>query len=261
VITTRTITTIPGDLPVPVVTIDRHARRNALDRAHAVTLAATVRQAPGDGARAIVITGEGSTFCAGADFGEVTTDEFRACLLDLLDTVAACPVPVVAAINGPAIGAGLQLALACDLRVADEGARFALPTARYGFAADPGTVHRLAELIGGSRARAVLLACEEVGLDDALQWGLVHRRGGLPDAEAWAAELAAYAPLSIAFYKQVLGDRGGSVSAPGDGLGSGEPASGRPGRLAQLAHLWRSDDVAEGAAARAERRAPRFTGR
>lgn len=228
--------------PVALIEIDRPERRNALDAAHADALTDAVRAAPGAGARAVVIAGAGTCFCAGADLDQVTGGGFRERLVAMLDAVATSALPVVAAVEGPAIGAGFQLALACDLRVAGPAARFALPTAKLGFAADPATVDRLASLLGGSRARAVLLACESIDVDTAVASALVHRRGTREEALAWAAEIAGYAPLTLAFYKRLL---------------AAEPAATHD---AELAEVWASEDVAEGARARSEGRPPRFTG-
>ena len=87
-----------------------------------------------EGARAIVITGAGSSFCSGADLGAAYDAAFRDALYAMIAAVTEAPVPVLAAVNGPAIGAGTQLALACDLRIAAEEATFAIPTARLGIA-------------------------------------------------------------------------------------------------------------------------------
>lgn len=107
---------------VGVVTIDRHERRNALDLAHVEALRQAVDDLLGDGVRAMVITGSGSSFCSGADLDGVYGPGYRDALYAALDAISSAPVPVIAAVNGPAIGAGTQVAIACDLRVATLGA-------------------------------------------------------------------------------------------------------------------------------------------
>src|SRR5690349_4397176 len=109
---------------VGLITIDRDERRNALDVEHCVALRDAVIGLVPAGPRALVITGRGSSFCAGADLGTVYGDGFRTALYEMLNTLTALPVPVIAAVNGPAIGAGTQLAIACDLRVAAPSAVF-----------------------------------------------------------------------------------------------------------------------------------------
>ena len=225
---------------VTVIEIDRHERRNALDLDHCRQLQAAVEQATG---RAVVITGAGTSFCAGADLGGVYGPEFRQGLYGMLAAVAAVPVPVIAAVHGPAIGAGTQLALACDLRVAAPAARFAVPTARNGLAVDPWTIRRLGELAGGGTARAILLGCETFDADFAHQRGLVDRIGDVQAALAWASELAGLAPLTHAYNKLALN---GADPAAVD---------------AAFEACWDSRDQAEAEAARREKRAPRFIGR
>ncbi len=189
------------------------------------------------------MTGAGTAFCSGADLGGVYGDEFIEALYGMLHGLTRLPVPVIAAVNGPAIGAGTQLALACDLRVADTTARFGVPTARNGMAVDAWTMRALAEVAGGGVARRLMLAAETIDRDAALACGLADRSGALEDALTWAHEIAALAPLTLAHNKLVL--NGGSA----------------PDVQASFDRCWASDDVQEAAAARSEKRAPVFTGR
>lgn len=232
---------------IGLVELDRPERRNALDVAQCRRLVDAVGQVLDQDARVIVVTGAGSSFCSGADFGEVYTDGFREALHAALQAVAGAPVPTVAAVNGPAIGAGTQLAIACDLRVAAPTARFGVPTARIGLAVDPWTVHRLAQLAGGGTARAVLLACEQIDAERAYARGLVDRLGDRADAMVFAAELATLAPLTLRYNKLAL-DR---TDLPADD----------PTLLAAFEACWSSDDLTEGQRARQERRPAVFTGR
>lgn len=189
---------------VTLIELDRHERRNALDTEHCDALGETVGKAVGAGARAVVITGAGTSFCAGADLTGVYGAEFRRSLYGALHAITDAPVPVIAAVNGPAVGAGTQLAIACDLRVAAATAWFAVPTARHGLAVDPWTIRRLALLAGGGAARALLLGCDRLDAGLARQRGLVDRIGGLDDALAWAGEIASFAPGSLAYSKRAL---------------------------------------------------------
>lgn len=232
---------------VGLIELDRPQRRNALDVATCTALVGAVAQLRSGGARALVVTGAGSSFCSGADFGEVYSDGFRDALYAALHALTDAPVPVVAAVNGPAIGAGTQLAIACDLRVAAPGAVFGVPTARIGLAVDPWTVHRLAQLAGGGTARSILLACERVEAEQAHARGLVDRLGDRAAALALAAELAGLAPLTLAYTKLAL-DR---TDLPIDD----------PRLVAAFERCWASADLVEGRRAREERRTPVFHGR
>jgi enoyl-CoA hydratase len=228
------------DGDVAVIEIDRHERRNALDTAHCDAL----REALGEvTARAIVITGAGPSFCSGADLGAVYDAAFRDALYAMLAAVTGIGVPVLAAVNGPAIGAGAQLALACDLRVAAPEATFAIPTARLGIAVNPWTIRRLALLAGTGAAQAMLIGGESLDAARAWQCGLASRLGDRAAALAWAGELAGLAPLSLAYAKKALNQPDGAE------LGQDFEA------------CWASEDAAEGRSARAAKRPPRFLGR
>ena len=231
---------------VGFIEIDRHVRRNALDVDHCQTLGDAVRNLATKNVRAMVITGKGSVFCAGADLGGVYGDQFRHVLYTTLHTITALSIPVIAAVNGPAIGAGTQLALACDLRVGSPRARFAVPTARNGLAVDPWTIRRLATLAGGGAARAMLLGCDEISLTTALARGLVDRSGDVEDALAWAAEIATLSPRSLAYSKLALDSPVGDRDQD-RGLDTAFEA------------CWHGDDIAEARQARAEGRPPRFS--
>ena len=235
---------------VAVITLERSEKRNALTVELCDRLRDAVRTAVKDGARVLVITGEGSSFCSGADLDAVYSDAFRGALYDMLHTVADAPVPVVAAVNGPAIGAGTQLALAADLRVAAPTAVFAIPTAKIGLAVDPWTIRRFARLAGHGTARAVLLACAQLDARQAHACGLAERLGSIDDALTWAAEMAELAPLTVAYSKQVL-------NSVADAAGGEDEEA----LLRAFEACWASEDFAEGRRARAERRAPRFEGR
>jgi len=233
---------------VAVLTLSRPEKRNALSVELCHRLREAVAEALARGARAVVLTGAGSSFCSGADLGEVYTAEFRDALYAMLHAVTDAPVPVVAAVNGPAIGAGTQLAIAADLRVAAPAAVFGVPTARIGLAVDPWTIRRLALVAGSGPARAMLLAGAQLDAEAARAAGLADRFGAVDDALAWAAEMAALAPLSVAYSKRVLNQPVGPL------LGDNDLEAAFEG-------CWASEDFAEGRRARAEKRPPRFEGR
>lgn len=224
---------------VAVVTIDRPERRNAVDHAALEALAAAL-DGCGDDVRAVVLTGAGGQFCAGADLGGVEDTAFSDLLQTVLDRLRLAPYVTVAAADGAALGAGTQLAVACDLRVATPQASFGIPAGRLGLAVDAWTVQRLAALAGHGPARAMLLAAEVVKGDEAHRLGLVQRLGGLDDALAWADDIAALAPLTIRAHKAALEATADAAAA--------------------FARAWASTDLQEGLAAFRDRRRPVFRG-
>ncbi len=166
------------------------------------------------GARVLVLTGAGGHFCAGADLTGVEDEGFTDLLRQVLAVFRDDPRPVLAAVDGAALGAGTQLAVACDLRVATPGARFGVPAARLGLMVDHWTVQRLALLAGAGPARAMLLGAETYGGEEAAALGFVQRLGDLEVALGWADEIAALAPLTLAGHE-------GGAEHPRDARGSG----------------------------------------
>ena len=233
------------------ITLNRPSVYNALSPGliHDITTAVEAAGAD-DSVRVLVITGTGDrAFCSGADLNTVGDAGFLDALYAMLQRVVEVPVPVVAAVNGPAIGAGTQLAIAADLRVVDPGAVFGLPTAGLGLAVDPWTVRRLALLAGGGPARRMLLACER--LDVTAAAGLVDRLGTPDDALAWATEMAGLAPLTLAYNKLAVNRLLEDATDPETLAAVG----------AAFSACWASDDLVEGRRAREEKRAPRFVGK
>jgi enoyl-CoA hydratase len=226
---------------VALLTIDRTERRNALDIDTVRHLTDAVHEARD--ARVLVLTGAGGHFCAGADLSGVEGEHFVDALRNLLLALTSTSQPVVAAVDGAALGAGTQLAVACDLRVATPAARFGIPAARLGLMVDRWSVHRLIALAGEGPARAMLLAAEVIDGENAYRLGLVQRVADLDGALAWATDIAALAPLSIAGHKLALN------GAPQEEF------------EAAFERAWSSEDLAEGMAAFRERRAPEFRGR
>ena len=230
------------------IEMQRPERRNALYTALVDALREAVETAAADDVRAIVLTGQGTVFCAGADLsGDVFAANFPEKAIALNKAIDAVPVPVNAALNGAAIGAGVQLAMVCDLRVVDPAAYFQFPIARYGLALDNWSIRRLASLAGHGRARGMLLAAEKLDAQTALMTGMANRIGDLADAQAWAAEIAGLAPLSVAHSKRVLNDDGAY-----------EEQSELHKQMFDAD--WGSQDVIEAQVARVEKRSPRFRG-
>lgn len=232
---------------ITVVTMDRPERRNAVDHATLDELTTVLEAAAQRPTRALVLTGAGGHFCAGADLTGVEDAAFAGLLQGVLDRLRDVPFPTIAAVEGAALGAGTQLAVACDLRVATASASFGIPAAKLGLMVNHWTVQRVAALAGPSTARAILLAAEVVKGSDALRLGLVNREGALPEALEWATHIATLAPLTIAGHKLML-NRLEAVPA----LDAEVDAA--------FSRAWGSADLAEGLDAFRSRRTPTFRG-
>jgi 2-(1,2-epoxy-1,2-dihydrophenyl)acetyl-CoA isomerase len=190
-----------ADPAVGVLTLQRPARYNALTlELKNGLLAALGELAAADGVRALVLTGAGKAFCVGQDLGE-HAEALRRDPATAFDTVAEhynpivrglaeLPFPVIAAINGPCVGAGLGFALACDLRVAAAGASFSTAFTGIGLTADSGLSASLARAVGVSRALELLLLGESFTAEDARAWGLVRSVVPADEVLASALELA-----------------------------------------------------------------------
>ncbi len=254
--------------PAPFVglaTIDRPERRNALSAELCDDLRARLEGSRH--LRALVVTGEGTAFCAGADLARRAADTgaasgglehgggdtFRPAFELMLDAIVDHPAPVIAAVNGAALGAGMQLAVACDLRVVAPGARLGIPAARLGVLLSAVNIRRLALLVGHGVARDLLLTGRAVDCEEAERVGLVHRVAS--DARTagleLADELAALAPLTVQGHKRALNLVGEAAPFPADALAE---------ITALEVRNFASDDLQEGLAAFAEKRGPRFEG-
>jgi len=244
---------VSRDGDVLTVELQRPERRNALNVEVIDALRRTFENAAADGVRVAVLTAQGHVFCSGIDLTGATSaenlaDELLGKALDLNKAIDQSPVPVIAAINGPVIGAGNQLAIICDLRVVDHSAYFQLPTAKYSLAPDTWTVRRLTSLVGYGRARAMLLAAEKLSAQDALACGMANRLGTREDALGWAHEIAGFAPLAVQHAKRVLND---------DGAWDTET----PLHREMFERAWKSQDAIEAQIARFQKRSPVFQGR
>ncbi|GAB4530584.1 MAG: enoyl-CoA hydratase [Roseibium sp.] len=257
----------------PLLTIDGPVARvllNAPDRKNAVPLAAwqaipaLLERVTRDAAvRVCVLRGAGGkSFCAGADISEFeavrSTPEAAAHYDDAnvaaFKALKAVPVPVIAAIEGPCLGGGLGLALACDLRLATSSAVFAIPAARLGLAYPPEALGDLLEAVSASEAKKLLFTAARLSAQEALRIGLVNEvvpEGGLDSRlEALCADLCDNAPLSLKAAKTAINRL---------------VASSKAGDLDQLLQDARacidSADYREGCRAFLEKRAPKFTGK
>lgn len=239
------------------ITLERPAEGNAPDQAMAAALRETCAALGQDmGVRVIVVTGAGEHFCSAPPEPLPPRSNGTGAALEparVASTVGALQAPVIAAINGPAIGQGLELALACDIRIAAEGARFAMPQVAAGVLPWDGGTQRLPRTVGRGRAMDLLMTGREVDAGEALGMGLVHEvvsQGELAArVQAVAESIAAAAPIAIRYTKEAV-LRGVDMDMDA-GL-----------RLeADLNILLQSTaDRAEGVRSFVERRAPRFRG-
>ncbi|WP_024800679.1 enoyl-CoA hydratase [Nocardia sp. BMG51109] len=237
---------VSRDGDVVTIELQRPERRNALNDELVGLLRDAVTAAAAE-ARVIVLTGQDPIFSAGADLSGVYSQSFLDALLEMLHTIEAAPVPVIAAINGAALGAGVQLSLASDLRVMSPESYIAIPAAKLGISVDRWTIRRLVSLIGGGPARTILMGAEPVTASDAYAFGFANRIGTPADAQAWAKSIAELAPLSLRHLKLVLND---------DDTGG----DGTPEQRAALEAAWRSSDAAEARLAREQKRTAKFAG-
>jgi enoyl-CoA hydratase/carnithine racemase len=201
---------VESEGPVTVVTIDRPERRNAVDGPTATALAAAFRAFDRDpGASVAVLTGSGGAFCAGADLKAIAAGVLPRVAPDgdgpMGPTRMRLSKPVLAAIEGPAVAGGLELAIWCDLRVAAEGATLGVLSRRVGVPLiDLGTI-RLPRLIGHGRAMDLILTGRAVGAAEALEIGLVNRV--VPDGSALQATVAIARRLAAFPQAAMRGDR------------------------------------------------------
>ncbi|AKT39062.1 enoyl-CoA hydratase-related protein [Chondromyces crocatus] len=255
---------VSRDGAVATLTMNRPRAKNALNKALLEALAAGLRSVAEDPAvRAIVLTGAGGAFCAGADlkaaFSENPNfvDQLDATLdvyHSLIRTIAAAPKPVVAAVDGPAVGFGCDLALACDLRIASNEAYFQEKFVKIGLMPDGGGTFWLPRLVGLARAMEIMMLGEAIPAARALEFGLVNRVVAPSElsasAHVLAQSLASGPPLALAGMKRATRE------ALGGGLESALAAE-KQGQLACL----RSNDCLEGVAAWMQKRDPEFQGR
>ncbi|UPK62557.1 enoyl-CoA hydratase [Rhodococcus pyridinivorans] len=239
------------------LTITRPRRMNAIDLTTMKTLSDAVKAAGDDErVRTIVVTGEGSAFCTGADLAAGAADpQDPGVVMDtaneLVRTIASVPVPVIAAVNGPAAGVGVSIALAADLTYAAESAYFLLAFVNIGLMPDGGASLLVPAAIGRARAAEMALLGERVSAQDADRFGLVART--LPDAEL-AAHVDAVASRTASGPRRALELTKRALNASTLGELDAALAREKGGQV----ELLGSADFAEGAMAMLEKRPARF---
>jgi enoyl-CoA hydratase len=243
---------------ISIWTLDRPATRNALDATTFAALHRAIDDAESDEAlRAVVLTGAGNVFASGGDLRELRTGTSARDAEQVCDVgrracgrIIALPVPVLAALPGPAIGAGAELAMACDLRIADPRASICFKHVRVGATTACGILPRLFSAVGRPAASRLLLTAQAIDAAEALRIGLVDAVSEPGDcveyALRWAGDIARGAPLAVAAMKSLL-------QAPVGDLAALE-------RERFLA-TWTTADHAEAVEAFFASRSPRWTGK
>lgn len=239
------------------ITLDRPDKRNALSLAVWRALPGLAAQCGADPAvRLLVLRGVSGVFSGGADLDEFETEyaaapeAAHAAIREGMEAIAACPKPTLAVIEGFAVGAGLGLAVACDMRLAAHGARFAVPPAKLGLLYSLGDLARLVALIGPARARFLLYTARSVDAATALAWGLIEEAAA-PEAleERFArlrTEVLQAAPTTISACKRLF-----SLISKGQSEETDETR-------ALFADAFRGKAFREGLAAFRQQRPPRF---
>jgi 2-(1,2-epoxy-1,2-dihydrophenyl)acetyl-CoA isomerase len=246
-----------------VITLNRPDRLNSFNEAMHLALAHALDDAADPACRALLLTGAGRGFCAGQDLDDVAVTDGKA--LDLGATIEnfynplvrklrALAKPVVCAVNGTAAGAGVNIALACDLVLAARSAKFIQSFSKIGLVPDCGGTYFLPRLIGDARAKGMALLAEPISAEIAEQWGLIWRAVDddqlIKEAEALTARLAEQPTQGLALIKQALAQSAtNTLDAQLDLERNLQRQAGR------------TPDYAEGVAAFIAKRAPIFSGR
>jgi enoyl-CoA hydratase/carnithine racemase len=257
----RLLTDTPAE-GVLRLTISNPAKRNALDHAILDGIAHAVRDAD---ARCIVLTGEHGMFSSGYDIGDIPEDVFAEKAEKLvahpftsaIDALDATDLPTIAALPGHTIGGGLELALACDLRIAADGIKLGMPPAKLGLVYSHTGLRRFIDTVGVARTRELFLLGRNIPARRALDWGLVNEvviGSDLDEAALdWASELAGNAPLSVQGNKRVIREL---LRAEGE-LDPDVEAE----LIALREACFASEDMKEGVRAFGEKRPARWQGR
>lgn len=249
---------------VAIITLNRPEARNAFSHEMITLWNDYLKQAREDNTvRVIIVTGTGDTFCSGGDIremaeGRLQSWDMKSFLWDgvhrIILTLEDLDKPVIAAINGPAMGAGMDMAIMCDMRVCSENARFAESYINMGVIAGDGGAYFLSRLVGTSKALELLLTGNVITPEHALQWGIVNRvvphEDLMKETVALAETIANKPPLAVRMMKRaVYQAQTSSLRSHLDYISS------------QMALLSETNDHLEAAQAFLEKRAPVFTGK
>jgi enoyl-CoA hydratase len=202
---------------VAIVTINRPEALNALNSQVLDDLAATFDAIDTNVVRAVVLTGAGEkSFVAGADIGEMSTltkaegEAFGKKGNDIFRKIEQFPVPVIAAVNGFALGGGCEISMSCDIRICSENAMFGQPEVGLGITPGFGGTQRLARLIGAGMAKQLIYTAKNIKADEAYRIGLVNavypQEELLAAAEKMASQIAANAPIAVRACKKAIND-------------------------------------------------------
>jgi enoyl-CoA hydratase/carnithine racemase len=248
------------------LTISNPQKRNALDRPilDAISAVLADEASPRSQTHCLVVTGSEGMFSAGYEIGEITDGSFvqeaesliAHPFTEAIDALETFPFPTVAALPGHTIGGGLELALACDLRIAAEQIKLGMPPAKLGLVYSHTGLRRFIDAIGAARTRELFLLGSYIDAGSALAWGLVNRLAAADELERaaldLACELAANAPLSQRGNKRVIA---ALLRAQGE-----LPKDVEDELIALRRASFQSHDLREGMSAFAEKRAPRWRG-
>jgi enoyl-CoA hydratase/carnithine racemase len=242
--------------------LNRPAARNAVSPAMLEALTAAIEEARGARTDVVAITGAGGYFCAGADIASYATpharleelEAFTRAARDLCRAIETLDAVTVAAVDGPCLGGGFEIALACDLVIAADTARFGLPETRLGLIPGWGGTQRLTAAIGAPRARRVILTAETVPAATAHEWGIVSRvvAGAelATELDRLTEDLLGRAPRALAAAKRAIAAAAGPEW----------PSHGAEVETAELMSMFASADGAEGIDAFVTKRPPHFIG-
>ena len=256
----KPLVVIDQDGPCAVLTMSRPDKYNALNSAMRAALSEALGEVASNSAvRGVIITGGSKVFVAGADIKEFLTrkpmESFAplSSMPDVWGQIASLRIPTIAAIAGLALGGGLELALACDMRIAAEGAKLGQPEVSLGLIPGRGGTQRLPRLIGMTRAKEMVLTGRQIDAQEALAWGLVNKvttaDNLLAEAKNYISIIASKPPLSVALGKLML-DRGEDASLE----------TALTMESLAFANMFSTTDMKEGIDAFLNRRKPNFIG-